>query len=54
MDTREDHSLSALTIAMTALTRLATGEVTPALNRGFWLRIADNRVEPDRGRPVMK
>jgi hypothetical protein len=32
----------------------AIGLLTPAWNRGFWLRIAESRVEPERGSPEMK
>ena len=39
---------------MIAVATLARGEVTFALNRGFWLNIAESNVDPERGSPVMK
>jgi hypothetical protein len=52
--TRVDHSLPTLTWDTRDEKKAARGLLTPAWKRGFWLRIADSRVEPARGRPEMK
>ena len=54
MLTRVDHSLPTLTWASRDEKNAAKGLLTPAWKRGFWLRIAESRVEPDRGKPEMK
>ena len=47
-------SLPAETWPITPSNSEATGLDMPAWKRGFWRRIAENSVEPARGRPEMK
>ena len=54
MLTRVAHSLPTLTWDTRDEKKEATGLLTPAWKRGFWFRIADSSVEPERGRPEMK
>ncbi|MNP28693.1 hypothetical protein D3C76_1216740 [compost metagenome] len=48
------NSLPALHCSRTPENREPTGLVIPAWKRGFCNRIAESRVEPERGKPEMK